>query len=75
MRLLCALILAPAALAGDLQFTVAGLRVMPERWDKEANFRKLDRYTREAVARGATVVITPEGFLDGYVGNDRPLDR
>ena len=64
-----------ATAAEPPQFVVAGLRVMPERWDKEANFRKLDRYAREAASKGAKVVITPEGFLDGYVGNDRDLDR
>ena len=46
------------------------LRVMPERWDKEANLQKLDKYARIAVAKGAQLVVTPEGFLDGYVGND-----
>src|SRR5689334_1620002 len=56
-------------------FTLAGLRVLPDRWDKEANFRKLDRYARRAVDRGAQVVISPEGFLDGYVGNDQVLDK
>src|SRR5947208_1774200 len=55
--------------AEPLSFTVAGLRVTPERWNKEANFAKLDRYAREGKARGATLVITPEGFLEGYVGN------
>src|SRR5437868_14842821 len=55
--------------AASISFTVAGLRVTPEGWNKEANFAKLDRYAREAKARGATLVITPEGFLEGYVGN------
>src|SRR5262245_6813481 len=57
------------------EFIVAGLRVMPERWNKEANFRKLDQYARQAVAKGAKVVITPEGFLDGYVANDQDLNK
>ena len=61
--------------ADPQQFTIAGLRVVPDRWDKESNFRKLDRFAREAVAKGASVVVTPEGFLDGYVANDRDLDR
>jgi predicted amidohydrolase len=67
--------LALTAPGETIQFTVAALRVVPERWDKEANFRKLEFYAREAAARGARVVITPEGFLDGYVGNDRDLDK
>src|SRR5437867_929004 len=73
--LLASLLLAVAALAESPEFVVAGLRVMPERWNKESNFRKLERYSRQAAAQGAKVVITPEGFLDGYVGNDRPLDK
>lgn len=69
------LMLSAAALAQTPRFVVAGLRVMPDRWDKEANLRKLDTFAREAAARGANAVITPEGFLDGYVGNDRDLDK
>lgn len=56
-------------------FTIAGLRVLPDRWDKESNFWKLDRFSRQAAARGANVVVTPEGFLDGYVANDRDLNK
>src|SRR5437763_11213614 len=55
--------------AASISFIAAGLRVTPDRWDKEANFARLDRYAREAKARGAPLVITPEGFLEGYVGN------
>ena len=69
------LALSAALVAQPPQFTVAGLRVMPDRWDKESNLRKLDTFAREAAAKGATLVITPEGFLDGYVGNDRDLDK
>ena len=69
--LLCVTILMGVAglRAESISFTVAGLRVTPEKWNKEANFARLDRYAREAKARGATLVITPEGFLEGYVGN------
>lgn len=69
------LALSLAAAAQAPEFVVAGLRVVPDRWDKEANFRKLDHYAREAAAHGAKVVVTPEGFLDGYVGNDKALDK
>ena len=55
--------------AGDITVNIAGLRVTPERWDKAANLAKLDRYAREAAANGADLVISPEGFLEGYVGN------
>jgi len=50
-------------------FLLAGLRVMPERWNKEANYQKLDRWARDAAKLGAQLVITPEGFLEGYVVN------
>jgi predicted amidohydrolase len=50
-------------------FLIAGLRVMPERWNKEANFRKIEHWARQAAAQGAQLVITPEGFLEGYVVN------
>jgi predicted amidohydrolase len=53
-----------------VSFNIAGLRLMPQRWDKQSNFAKMERYAREAAARGANLVITPEGFLEGYVGND-----
>jgi predicted amidohydrolase len=65
------MLLAGLAGAGELAFTVAGLSVMPEPWNKEGNFAKLERYAREAAGRGAQVVITPEGFLEGYVGNEK----
>jgi predicted amidohydrolase len=57
------------AWAGDTSFTLAGLTLTPEPWNKEANVAKLERYAREAAALGAQVVVTPEGFLEGYVGN------
>jgi predicted amidohydrolase len=67
---------AAMATAGEApHFLMAGLRVMPDRWDKEANYRKLDHYARQASAHGARLVVTPESFLDGYVGNDKDLDR
>lgn len=58
------------AVAGDLSFTLAGLRLTPKRWDKQANFAKLEHYARQAAAQGAQVIVPPEGFLEGYVGNE-----
>lgn len=58
-----------AAFAGDASFTIAGLQMMPEPWNKQGNFAKLERYARQAAVQGARVVLTPEGFLEGYVGN------
>jgi predicted amidohydrolase len=70
MKLLAGMLLAASALPGEVSFNVAGLRMMPHRWDKQANFTKMERFAREAAAKGANLVITPEGFLEGYVGND-----
>jgi predicted amidohydrolase len=76
MRTITLMLLLPGlAMAGPPDFVVAALRVLPERWDKEANVAKLDRFARQAASQGAKLVITPEGFLDGYIGNDRDLDR
>jgi predicted amidohydrolase len=57
------------AQAADPAFTIAGLRIVPERWNKTANLAKVERYAREAAAGGANLVLTPEGFLEGYVVN------
>ena len=74
MNLLLGILLS-ALLTNGSTLVIGVLRVMPVRWDKEANFQKLDKYARLAVAQGAQLVVTPEGFLDGYVGNDADLDR
>jgi predicted amidohydrolase len=63
--------LAAAAWAGDSTFVFAGLSITPEPWNKDANLAKLERYAREAAAKGANVISTPEGFLEGYVGNEK----
>lgn len=49
--------------------TVAALSLTPEPWDKQANLAKLERFARQAAAQGAQVIVAPEGFLEGYVGN------
>lgn len=69
MRLAIGLLLAGAAFAGNVSLTVAGLRIMPERWNKTANLAKFELFAREAAAQGAQLAIAPEGFLEGYVGN------
>jgi predicted amidohydrolase len=57
--------------AGNAPFTVAALSLTPEPWDKKANYAKLERFVRQAAAQGAQVVVTPEGYLEGYVGNEK----
>jgi predicted amidohydrolase len=69
---------ASLARAGDATFLFAGLSLTPEPWNKQANLEKFERYARQAAARGAQVIVAPEGFLEGYVGNDKRtpgLDR
>ena len=68
----CAWLALPAASslpAADANFIFAGLSMMPEPWNKEANFAKLERFAREAAGKGANAIAAPEGFLEGYVGN------
>ena len=36
-------------------------------WELDDNFKRLEGHVREAAARGAQLVIAPEGVLDGYV--------
>ena len=55
----------------EISLIVAGISVTPERWNKEANYARLDRYARQAAALGAQLIIAPEGFLEGYVANDK----
>jgi hypothetical protein len=71
MKIFLVIVLATAAIVGDRAFVIAGLRVVPERWNKEANFQKLERYARQAAGQGAQLVVAPQSFLDGYVGNDK----
>jgi predicted amidohydrolase len=71
MRLYSALVLTSMAFAGEISFQIAGLTVTPEPWNKEANFAKLEKFARQASAQGARLAIAPEGFLEGYVGNER----
>ena len=51
-------------------FVLAGLRVTPCPWDKAGNVEMLAHYAALAAADGANVVVTPEGFVEGYVWND-----
>ncbi len=69
-----ALTLASVALAeesSEPSFIVGAMRVEPKRWDKAHNFILLDRYAREAKKQGASMIVTCEGFLDGYVSNPK----
>jgi len=54
---------------------VAGLVIPRVKFDREANMRACEELTAEAAARGAQVVCTPEGFLEGYVVQEEGLTR
>jgi len=60
----------PARAAGTRTLRVAGLMVKPVKWDKEANKRLLEKAIREAKDKGAELIVTPEGALEGYVVNE-----
>jgi len=50
-------------------FLVAGMRVLPKRGDKAHNFSLLEKYAHQAARQGVKLVVTCEGFLEGYTGN------
>lgn len=52
-------------------FRLAGLKLLPVQWEKAANFRKLAEWAGKAAAAGADLVVTTEGFLEGYVANEK----
>jgi predicted amidohydrolase len=49
---------------------VASLSIVPEKWDKSMNIRKTEMMVRDAAKAGATIIVTPEGVIDGYVINE-----
>ena len=50
--------------------TVVSISFVPKKWDKAANAQKIELMIRQAAAKGAKLVVTPEGALEGYVVND-----
>ncbi len=60
-----------AAPPGEPDFVVAAMRVQPKQWDKAHNFELLEHYAKDAVAQKASLVVTCEGFLDGYTSNPK----
>lgn len=50
---------------------IASASVVPKKWDKAANWNRIEHLVKEAALEGdAKVVVTPEGALDGYVINE-----
>ena len=52
---------------------IAGVVLKWLRMDKEANYRRGAAMIREAAAGGAKIVVTSEGFLDGFMNGDRTI--
>lgn len=48
---------------------VASLMYKPVKWNKNVNLRQLDKAIRKARRKGAELIVTPEGALEGYVVN------
>jgi predicted amidohydrolase len=69
LKVTLCLLMTTTAFSQDLSLTIAGLSLTPEPWNKQANLAKLEKYVRQAAGLGAQLVVTPEGFLEGYVGN------
>jgi predicted amidohydrolase len=63
--------IAEADSIAEPSFIVAAMRVQPTPWDKVQNFKLLERYAQQAADQGATLVVTCEGFLDGYTSNPK----
>ena len=61
--------------AGQGLLRVAGLALQSRRWDREANWRKAKRMLERAAKTGAQVVCAPEGFLEGYIVQEKGLTR
>ncbi|HZK60931.1 MAG TPA: carbon-nitrogen hydrolase family protein, partial [Anaerovoracaceae bacterium] len=50
---------------------VASASVVPEKWEKEINWNRIETMVRKAALEGgAKVIVTPEGILEGYVIED-----
>ena len=50
---------------------VASAAIVPEKWDREANWKRIEAaVTKAAKQMAAQVVVTPEGVLEGYVINE-----
>jgi predicted amidohydrolase len=52
---------------------IAGVVLKWLRMDKEGNFRRGAKLIRKAAEGGAKIVVTSEGFLDGFMNGDRTI--
>ena len=50
---------------------VASASILPDKWEKEINWGRIESMVRKAATEGgAKVVLTPEGILEGYIIED-----
>ena len=52
------------------QVKATAISIKPEKWDRESNADKVERFVREAAKDGPDLIVTPEGVLEGYVTSD-----
>lgn len=50
---------------------VGVLKVIPTPGDKAGNYARFEQFAREAAAGGATLIVTSECYLDGYLGHKK----
>jgi predicted amidohydrolase len=58
-----------------MEIRIVQIRVYPVSRDLEANYRRLEEILKDVAVHHPDVVITPEGFLDGYVAKDEQVNR
>lgn len=54
---------------------IAGLVIPKVGFEREKNYQAFEKLARQAAESGATVVCTPEGFLEGYIVQSKGLTR
>lgn len=52
---------------------VAGLVIEKRPFDCEGNLRELEELAKQAAGKGAELLVTPEGFLEGYIVGQKDL--
>jgi predicted amidohydrolase len=51
-------------------FQLASLSFVPVKWDKAANLQRIEEMAKQAHARGADLIVAPEGAVEGYLINE-----
>jgi predicted amidohydrolase len=58
----------PKSVSGS--FVLASCSILPEKWNKPANARKMLDFMERSMPLNPDVIVTPEGCLEGYVVNE-----